>query len=144
MLYKKSNLLQKIQLVQRKMHKNIKQFIKFSLVGVSNTAVSYIVYCLFVLIDKDLYLIGNGAGFFVGVLNSYFWNSRFVFKKKDCRVSTLLKTYISYGITFLLNMFILYLLVDVAGIHEMIAPIINIIILTPINFLLNKLWAFRK
>ncbi len=59
------------------------QFMKFGIVGLSNTAISLGIYYLFIWINRNLYLIGNAVGFIVSVLNSYFWNSKFVFKKKD-------------------------------------------------------------
>ena len=71
------------------------QFVKFCLVGFSNTAISYLVYFIFVCIDEKLYLIGNAAGFVVSVLNSYFWNSKFVFKKQDERGKTIVKTFLA-------------------------------------------------
>ena len=57
----------------------------------------------------------------------------------------LLKTYVSYGFTgIILNNILLVLWVRVIGINKMLAPIINLIINIPINFFMNKLWAFGK
>ena len=39
-----------------------KQFIKFGLVGVSNTAVSMAVYYIFLWISPDLYMVGSILG----------------------------------------------------------------------------------
>jgi len=38
---------------------------------------------------------------------------------------------------------LLYLWVDIVGISNIIAPLINIIMIIPLNFLLNKLWVFK-
>lgn len=35
-------------------------------------------------------------------------------------------------------------IVGIVGVPEEIAPLINIVITTPINFVLNKLWAFKN
>ena len=59
---------------------NIIQFIKFGLVGVSNTLVNYIVYVIFVALGAH-YLVANTMGFLISILNAYFWGSRFVFKE---------------------------------------------------------------
>lgn len=75
----------------------ISRFIKFCLVGVSNTIISLGVYYIFILISRDLYIIGNAVGFVVSVFNSYILNSKFVFKKTTERKKTLIKTYIAYG-----------------------------------------------
>lgn len=120
------------------------QFVKFCLVGVSNTLISFGVYCIFVLINKDLYLLGNAAGFVVSVLNSYIWNSRFVFKKQDERIKTIIKTFLAYGTNLLIGTALLYVFVDVLRISEFIAPILNLAVTIPLNFLLNKFWVMKK
>ena len=72
-----------------------------------------------------------------------------MFKLKDGEERSiwraLLKTYVSYGVTgIVLNNILLFLWVDTLGIHKMVAPIINLVINIPINFFMNKLWAFSK
>ena len=71
-----------------------------------------------------------------------------VFKggEKDWRSigTRLLKTYIAYAATMLLGTVLLHFEVEVWGISELIAPIINICITTPINFVTNKFWAFAN
>lgn len=121
------------------------QFIKFCFVGCSNTFISLLVYYLFIYIDKKLYLLGSIAGFFVSVLNSFYWNNKYVFSGSGENIfKKLIKTYLSYGSTSILSLLLLYIEVDILGVNEMIAPIINIAIKTPINFIINKFWAFGK
>ncbi len=119
------------------------QFIKFCLVGVSNTAISLIVYYIFVLINADWYIAGNAVGFIVSVLNSYFWNSRFVFKKTDEVGKTMFKTFAAYSTNLIIGTVLLYIFVDILHISEFIAPLLNLIITIPLNFLLNKLWVMK-
>lgn len=124
------------------------QFVKFGLVGVSNTFISYMVYLASVLCGAN-YLLGNLLGFVVSVLNSFYWNNKYVFKKeKDSKrsgVNALIKTFISYGATgLLLSSALLYVWIDLLGISELAAPIINLLVTIPLNFVLNKLWAFKQ
>ena len=160
------------------MKKLIVQFIKFGLVGVSSTIVNYLIYLLLTAIRVH-YNIAYAAGFILSVPNAYFWSSRFVFKEdkaKEKRVwwKTLLKTYASYILGFVLNSLFLVLWIDVLNIgaymdfiehivrdmsriitflpqnmtdrdiSEVVAPIINIAITMPINFTINKMWAYRQ
>lgn len=124
---------------------DLMQFIKFGLVGVSNTAISLGVYYLFVFFNKKLYLIGSVVGFILSVLNSFYWNNKYVFKTEGQAnwLNRLLKTYISYGGTTLLSTILLYLEVDVLHISEMIAPLVNMAITIPLNFLINKFWTYK-
>ncbi len=129
------------------------QFVKFCLVGVSNTIVSYLlnIAVLFLLKDAGLsfdYVIANIVAFVLSVLWSFFWNNRFVFTKEEGKKrsvwKTLLKTYVAYSVTgIVLNNVLSYLWIDVMGISKLIAPMINLIVAVPINFLLNKLWAYK-
>ena len=124
------------------------QFIKFGLVGVSNTLVSLAVYYLFYFIDHRLYLVGNVVGWIVSVANSFYWNNRFVFagteKGRGVILRKLLKTYFSYGATFLLSTLMLYVEVDILAWSGVLCPVLNLIVTIPLNFLLNKYWAFAE
>lgn len=123
------------------------QFIKFGIVGLSNTLVSLVVYYIFLWIDKDLYLLGNVAGWVVSVANAFYWNNKYVFADHKTGIWPTLKkmgkTYLSYGATFLLSTFLLYLEVDIWGWSFVVSPLINFLITIPLNFLLNKFWAFQ-
>ncbi len=136
--------------------KQLLQFGKFGVIGISNTAVSYLlnVATLFILEkldilqDIDIY-IGNGVAFFLSVLWSYYWNSRYVFKEdpNEKRVwwKTVLKTYAAYALTGIgLSNLTSYLFVRVLGWSKYIAPIVNIVIGVPVNYLINKFWAYGE
>lgn len=123
------------------------QFIKFGLVGLSNTILSYVVYCVLVKLNTH-YQIANIVGFIVGVLNSYYWNNRYVFKtnkgEKRNHIKTLFKTFVAYGITgLLLQGFLLWLFVERFDIDSLIAQLLGLCITVPLNFVLNKFWSFK-
>ena len=87
--------------------------------------------------------------FVLSVLWSFYWNNKKVFVlqegEKRSMWQALLKTYISYSFTGLfLNSALLVLWIRVLGISEFIAPIINLLVSVPLNFIINKFWAFRK
>lgn len=137
------------------MKRNLVQFIKFGIVGVSNTLVSYLLnlLCLFMLDKYDVsydYLIANTVAFILGVLWSFYWNERFVFtENQECyrsnRFVRLLKMYLSYGFTgIILNNVLSYVWISVLGISKVIAPLINSAIGVPINYVLNKKWTFEE
>ena len=128
------------------------QFIKFGLVGVTNTVLSYAIYLLVLFLMKplgvswDIY-VGSVLAFILSVLWSFVLNNRLVFKAEKGSRSvwkSLLKTYLSYGFTgIILANVLLFLWVSVLGVPKTVAPIINLLITVPLNFVLNKFWAFR-
>jgi putative flippase GtrA len=95
------------------------------------------------------YITANIIAFVVSVLNSFFWNNKFVFKKnKDEKRNAgkaIAKTFIAYGVTGLvLANILLYLLIDIVGASKYIAPLFVLVVTIPLNFVLNKFWAFRN
>jgi putative flippase GtrA len=127
--------------------KLVLQFIRFGFVGLSNTLVSLACYYLFLWINEDLYLVGSIVGTIVSIANAFFWNDRYVFPGGKhswrAKLKRLGKTYVSYGGTSILTIALLWLEVQL-GVSRRIAPIVNLIITIPLNFIINKLWTFKK
>jgi len=123
------------------------QFIKFSIVGLSNTLISYGVYAGLTYIGVP-YVLASVIGFVVSVLNSFFWNNRYVFKKNDGEQRnpwwTLAKTFLAYaGTGLILSNILLVLFVEKMGVSKYLAPILSLVITIPLNFVINKFWSFR-
>ncbi len=129
------------------------QFVKFGLVGVSNTAVSYVVNILVLKLLQPYrlswdYVAGNVVAFVLSVLWSFYWNNKYVFRKGEGQTRSLgkalLKTYVAYGLTgIVLANALSYVWINVFGISKYVAPLINLVISIPLNFIINKCWAFR-
>jgi len=131
------------------------EFVKFGIIGLSNTVISYVIYVLALwsfqsmrIFPKGDYLIAQLIGFVLSVLWSFYWNNKFVFKEGDGKrnwIHALFKTYVSYAFTGLfLNSILSILWVEVLHWSKMIAPIINLLVSVPLNFIMNKFWAFRN
>lgn len=152
--------------------KNVKQFLKFGLVGLSNTLISELVYAVIVCM-RGHYLFASTAGFVLSIFNAYYWNNRYVFKEDESlekRVwwKVLFKTFVAYLWGFLVNLMLLMLWIDVLRIADYMGPLtelldrwgihfldaeilgnlfaegVNLILVLPMNYLINKLWAFRQ
>jgi len=123
--------------------KTLLQFIKFGIVGVSNTLISLGIYYALLFLGVH-YILANMIAFFISVLNAYYWNRKYVFKPDESSKYTVIKIYGAYGVTFLLSTGLLFVMVDIIGVSEFIAPIINLCITVPLNFALNKFWVFKK
>ena len=123
------------------------QFVKFGVIGFSNTAISYGIYSLFVYLGLH-YIIAGVISFFISVLNSFFWNNKYTFKKdanqKRNIFQSLIKTYISYAFTGLvIANIITIILVEIFHVSKYIAPLFVLVITIPLNFIINRQWAFR-
>lgn len=132
------------------------QFVKFGIVGFSNTVIGYVIYVVTLKMlrifaiwsDIDIY-IAQFVMFFLSVLWSFYWNNKTVFQLQEGEhrnvFAALVKTYISYAFTSLiLAELLLHLWVNTLGISEYIAPVINLLITVPLNFMIQKLWAFKQ
>lgn len=121
------------------------QFFKFGLVGISNTLISLAVYYILVAFGVN-YILANTMGFLISVINAFFWNYRYVFKDKTetSIPKSFTKVFLTYGISFLVSTVLIWFMVDILHISEWIAPLIRLVVTVPLNFVLNKLWAFRK
>lgn len=131
------------------------QFVKFGLVGVLNTVLNYMIteggyYALRGLVGNEALTlqITQTAGFIITVFISFLINNALVFKKEEGKTrnpwKTLLKTYIAYSVTGLfLNNVLIYIEINIFHLSALIAPIINLLVDVPINFFLNKLWAYK-
>ncbi len=136
-------------------HESLMQFVKFGIVGVSNTLLSYFLYTISLLGMRKVgilagvdYVIAQVIAFVLSVLWSFYWNNKMVFVMEEGQSrnlwKALIKTYISYSFTGLfLNSILIVLWVQVFHISEFIAPIINLLISVPLNFIINKFWAFK-
>lgn len=123
------------------------QFVKFGFVGLSNTVISTVIYWVMIYLHCNKY-VASITGFVVSVLNSFFWNNSFVFKKNEGEerspFKALVKTFMSYAATGLvLHNILLWFWTEKVGLNDYIVPIINLVITIPINFVMNKFWAFK-
>ena len=132
---------------------SLAQFVKFGVVGASNTLVSYLINVAVLKLLQPLnlswdYVAGNVAAFLLSVLWSFYWNNKYVFTAREDEERslwrTLLKTYVAYGFTgIVLTNVLSWVWVDVLGVSKYVAPALNLVISIPLNFAINKLWAYR-
>ncbi len=139
------------------------QFVKFGLVGVSNTLISYGIEMLFyyVIFKNAVFPVIFGLSpetvkvgiisiiaFVISVTNSYLWNNRYVFKtnSKGLKLHLLAyaKTFLCYASTGLLLSPVLKVLFTNWGLPFAIASLLVYFITIPLNFIMNKFWAFKK
>lgn len=112
-----------------------RQFVRFLLVGATNTLFSYLLYLL--LLTFLGYLPAYSVAYCAGIVLSYFLNVHFVFKER-VSLTSFLKFPAVYVIQYTLGALILWLLVDRAGIAPSMAMIGVIVVTIPVTFLASR------
>ena len=133
---------------KEKLKETIVQFIKFGTVGAINTVLSYAItngaYYLLHLHEQ----ISNIIAFVITVFISFMLNGKFVFtenKEERSFWKSLLKVYASYSITgVFLTAILLYIEEELLEIPHYIATLMNLVVTIPLNFILNKFWAYKE
>lgn len=141
------------------MRKSIKnwglQFFKFGIVGTASTAICVAVSYGFLFIFNRSTFFGMSLntkivfssflGFSISFINTYYWNSKLVFNKSCCNFSTksFLKSYFCYFFTWAISIIVSTFATDLFSVPKFWLPLITLFITVPLNFLLNKFWAFR-
>lgn len=121
------------------------QLAKFGVVGLSGYAVNLVVYALLLKQAGLHYLLAATGSFLVAATNNYIWNRLWTFRHQRGHVAYqglrfLIVAVIAYGA----NLLLLTGLVEVVGVDKIVAQAIAIVLVTPLNFIGNKLWSFRR
>ncbi|QEN06990.1 GtrA family protein [Oceanispirochaeta crateris] len=121
------------------------QAVKFGIVGFLNTAVTFIVIILFKeLIGFSIY-IANFAGYAAGLMNSFIWNRAWTFKSNQGDLKRQVFLFIAiWCFCFAIQMGVLFLLVDIAGIFEYVSVFMAMVVYTILNFILNRWITFNS
>jgi len=127
----------------RKPH-NWLQLAKFCTVGASGYVVNLLVFAaLFELVGLH-HLPAAVGSFVVAVTNNYAWNRVWTFRSSRGRVGIQGARFFTVAVTALgANLVVLETLVRL-GVSELPAQAVAIVLVTPINFIGNKLWSFGR
>ena len=121
---------------------SVRQLLQFCAVGSSGYAVNLGSYAA---------LLAGGAGFraaacgafLLAVANNYTWNRLWTFRRERAGVAAQGARFASVSLVALVaNLLVLSALVG-WGLHSLPAQAVAIALVTPVNFLGNKLWSFR-
>lgn len=117
---------------------------KFLIVGVINTALTYVSYTVLRLFDISP-LICNAIGYVVGLINSFLWNKKWVFKShKRSLKYELISFFLIFILCYVIQLYSFKFMIDSLNINEYIAQILSMGLYTIINFILNRLISFRQ
>jgi len=122
---------------------SIMQPLKFIIVGIFNTLLTFLIYFACYSILSINYFVSLIISYFIGVLNSYLWNSKWTFEKKALRAVEFSKFITVYIAAFLINAIMLRFLI-VYDFKNMLAQGLALFIATLFSFCGHKYWSLRK
>lgn len=134
------------------LYKKYQEIINYLIVGVLTTVVSIVTYFLFSLVldieNNILFILANILSWICAVIFAYITNKKFVFntttfnRKEEIKVFSM---FVSSRITTLLiELAFMFVTVKVILINDKIAKVIAQFIVIVLNYILSKLFVFKK
>lgn len=119
------------------------QFVKFGIVGVSNTLLTFAVYTILLKVFGVWYLAASAVGFIVGAVNGFLLNRRWTFADHVGDSLTPVRWGIVQGCGLALDEVLLFVLVHQAGTDKLLAQALATVAVTVSTFFANRAWTFR-
>jgi len=120
------------------------QLVKFGVVGASGYVVNLAVYTLLLEAMGLDYVAAATGSFLVAASWNYWWNRTWTFRAQRGNFSIQgMRFFIVSAAVYVANVGVLAALVS-SGLGKIGAQAIAIVLVTPLNFLGNKLWSFRR
>ena len=126
------------------LYRQNKELINYVIVGVLTTIVSIGSYYLFRFITKN-YIVLSIVSWVLSVTFSYFTNRAFVFESKEKNIVMEISKFVGSRLfTLGLEVVLMILFVSIMKVNDMAAKIILQFVILVTNYLLSKLFVFRK
>jgi putative flippase GtrA len=123
--------------------KLVVQFLKFGIVGVSNTLLAFAVYTVLLKVFGVWYVAASGIGFAAGAVNGFLLNRRWTFREHVGDALTPVRWAIVQSCGLALNLGLVYVFVHDLGLDELVGQIPTTAIVTVLTFAANRSWTFR-
>ncbi|MBI2426779.1 MAG: GtrA family protein [Candidatus Kerfeldbacteria bacterium] len=128
-------------------HLIARQFVKFTIIGVVNTAIDFFSY-LFLTRAFDFFrehfLVANLFAFLLAVSVAFVLNRRWTFRDTSTEVSKkFVKFFLVYSVGFGINQTALSVSVLIFGFHDLFGKLIALCANLGWNFLMTRHWTFR-
>jgi putative flippase GtrA len=118
------------------------QLAKFGVVGAVGYAINLAVYAFFLDLGAHW---AAAIAFVVSAANNYWWNRHWTFAHAKGNFAYQgMRFFVVSGLAFAANQIWLFIFLDLLGWGKILSQAIAIILVTPLNFIGNKLWSFRR
>lgn len=118
---------------------------KFTIVGLANTGLTFIIFFLLLRVFNVNYIVALTITWIVGIIFSYLLNFSWVFKPEQQLQfkERFVKYLLSYLLSFALNLVALSYIVEHTGFDPFYAQTALIPFIVIFNFVTSKFWSLR-
>lgn len=134
----------------KELYKKYEEIINYLIVGVLTTVVSLATYfiCTETFLDPNKKIelqIANIISWVFAVAFAYFTNRKYVFKSKNRNMLKEASSFVGSRILSLfMDMFTMFIIVSVLHLNDKIGKLVSQVIVTIANYILSKLFVFKK
>ena len=118
------------------------QLLRFSVVGVANTAISFVSYRLLLAIEVP-YLLAAALSWAAGAVNGYVFNRRWTFRARDSARARFLYVVVAAAGAGSVSLLV-WAFVRGAGISKLAAFLAAVPLVTVSTFVANRSWTFKE
>ena len=129
------------QLLKREV---VKQFLKFCLIGIEITVLSYLIFIILYYFLQVNYMISTGVGFVAGVLLGFLFNKLYTFQSKRKNLVTIPEYFLVYTSTLFFTLSFVGFLVEFLNIKPLLSYLLTQPFIILINFLGLKIIVFKN
>ena len=130
------------------MYRKYEEGINYLIFGFLAFVLNYILYYVFAGVLDIHHLVSTVLSWALTVVFAYWTNRTFVFKSKNKDAKSLWGEFISFigarVATELLEVGLMFLMVDCAGLNEYISKFVCQVLVIVANYFLSKLWIFKE
>jgi putative flippase GtrA len=121
----------------------VAQFVKFGIVGVSNTVLSFAIYTVLLKVFGVWYIAASAIGFAVGAVNGYLLNRAWTFRGHQGDALTPVRWCVVQGCGLLANLGLVYVFVSDVGLDKLLGQAFATSIVVVLTFFANRAWTFK-
>ncbi|MDA0978232.1 MAG: GtrA family protein [Proteobacteria bacterium] len=120
--------------------------IRYLVAGGYNTLFAFLVFAgLYLLLEHQLhYLLIALVSQVIAITNAFLVYRYLVFKSDGNFLAEYFRTYLVYGVSFLVNLGMLAALVEVAGLHPILAQGLTVFVTVIISYFGHSRFTFRR
>lgn len=130
------------------MYRKYEEGINYLIFGFLAFVLNYVLYFLFSSMLHMHYMVATALSWVLTVVFAYWTNRTFVFKSQNKAAASVVREFVSFigarVATEVLEIVLMYLMVDVLTINDKISKLVCQTIVILANYVLSKIWIFKK